>query len=113
MGMNNWHIIGIEDSDGEPCECCGTACPKRRVILSDGDQEIRFGSTCAALRVMGNRKASSVAVTIAHAQVASLARKWIAAGHTLAVVQEGIARRFGRSSEVRNGRLCIVGIGEV
>ncbi len=58
--MEGWRVLGIEESDGELCECCGTACPKRRVVLNNGDMDVRYGVVCAAqmLRPSGKRKPS-------------------------------------------------------
>lgn len=58
--MESWKVIGIEDSDGERCECCGTRCPKRRVVLSNGHAEMRYGVNCAAIAVFGNKERLSV-----------------------------------------------------
>lgn len=56
---SEWRVLGVEDSDGDQCECCGTACPKRRVVLTNGHEDRRFGSLCAALAVKGRRDASA------------------------------------------------------
>lgn len=100
----NWTILGIEESDGERCECCGVCCPKRRVVLSDGHQDVRYGSSCAAFKLLGNKKAGSVKVITAKATAADLARKWLLAGHTAEVVAKGVWNRFGFLTTARDGR---------
>jgi len=54
--MLNWKVLGLEASDGERCECCGTCCPKRRVVLTSGGEERRYGTACAAFLLLGSRK---------------------------------------------------------
>lgn len=58
---STWRVLGIEDSDGDRCECCGTPCPKRRVVLrpADGGEDRRFGSMCAAMALRGVRDAKA------------------------------------------------------
>lgn len=46
--MSKWTYAGIEESDGQACECCGTPCPKARVVLRSEDGEfLKVGSTCS------------------------------------------------------------------
>lgn len=48
-------VLGIEQSDGERCDCCGTPCPKRRVALDNGFEVRKFGVSCAALALTGSK----------------------------------------------------------
>ena len=109
----NWTILGLECSDGERCECCGACCPKRRVVLTDGEQEVRYGSSCAAFKLLGNKKAGSVKVITVKATAADLARKWLMAGHTAEVVAKGIWNRFGFFAYPKDGGVDIQGVGLV
>lgn len=109
----NWTILGLECSDGDKCECCGASCPKRRVVLSNGEQEVRYGSSCAAMKLLGNKKAGSVKVITTKATAAGLARKWIKAGHSAEVVAKGIGKRFGYMATATQYGVEIPGIGLV
>lgn len=51
--MSNLRVIGIEESNSERCECCGTKCPKRRIVLTDGINDFRYGTQCAAMTLLG------------------------------------------------------------
>lgn len=42
-----YRIIGIND-EVTTCECCGRSNLKCTVVLTDGEQEVRFGRDCAA-----------------------------------------------------------------
>lgn len=53
-------LLGIEDSDGQQCECCGAVCPKRRVVLDNGFEVRRLGSKCAAMALTGSKSKFSV-----------------------------------------------------
>jgi hypothetical protein len=77
-------FMGIESSDGEQCECCGTPCPRRRVVVRSecGDYR-RLGSTCAALalRPRDAAKAKTEEATFVRQQRAiDKARKYLADG---------------------------------
>lgn len=113
MTAINWKFLGTEESDGEACECCGCRCPKRRVVLTDGHQDVRYGSSCAAYKLLGNKKASSVKIITAKASAADLARKWLVAGHTAEVVAKGIWNRFGFRTKAINGTVDIDSVGIV
>lgn len=108
--MTNWKILGIEDSDGERCECCGTCCPKRRIVLTDGQSEVRYGSSCAAFKLIGNKKASSNSLVILQARGVSLAKKWLASGHRAKVVANDLRVRELNARE-RDGGVEIDGVG--
>lgn len=43
----NWKVLGKND-EVTTCECCGRANLKLTVVLTDGEQEVRFGRDCAA-----------------------------------------------------------------
>ena len=110
---SNWTIAGIEDSEGQACECCGCSCPKRRIVLKNGEQEVRYGSSCAAFKLIGNKKAGSVKALTQAASAASIARKWLAAGHSPEVVAKGIWNRFGFLSSAKGNAVDIDGVGIV
>lgn len=84
--MKCWKVLGIEESDGERCECCGTRCQKRRIVLSDGVNDYRYGTNCAALKVYGSK---------AHISVDKVLRK----GKAERYVSRQIAK-FGKGEEV-------------
>lgn len=44
-------VVGIESSDGDPCDCCGTRCPRRRVVIFDDEscEHQKFGVVCAGM----------------------------------------------------------------
>jgi len=113
MSQNKWTVKGIECSDGEKCECCGASCPKRRVVLSDGEQEVRYGASCAAYKLLGSKKAGSVKTITTQASAAELARKWLNAGHSPEVVAKGIWNRFGFPTQAKEGGVNIASIGLV
>ena len=97
-----WTPVGIEDSDGERCECCGTVCPKRRVVLTDGDFEQRLGSSCAALRVAGVR--STKAAKLIESQAADAYRRRMDARTGRVVNFRGETIFTGTAGEVRTRR---------
>lgn len=49
-------VIGLECSEGDKCECCGASCPRKRVVLQTPEGEVRYGTQCAAYKLLGNRK---------------------------------------------------------
>ena len=51
--MNHHKLVGVESSDGQPCDCCGTPCPKRRVLVHNthADVTLKLGAVCAAKRL--------------------------------------------------------------
>jgi len=54
--ITQFTVAGIEDSDGERCECCGTRCPKRRIVLMDSDGSYhKYGSSCASFAITGKK----------------------------------------------------------
>lgn len=111
--MARYVIMGIEDSDGDPCECCGTPCPKRRVVLRDisSGEDRRYGSTCAAYAMLGSRGRKSAQALNRNAEIVQYARKWHAAGRSLEIVARGIWNRFGRQLTVRPNGIEVVGVG--
>lgn len=109
--QSNWKILGVEESDGECCECCGASCPKRRIVLTNGEGELRFGSSCAAYKLMGSKKSGDVKVITEKAKVANLAKKWLVAGHSIEIVAKGIRNRFGYTTIAINGGVDISSIG--
>lgn len=93
--MSTYRILGLECSDGERCECCGAVCPKRRIVLSNGESEVRYGSQCAAMALLGRKvKASEEKVLVGQAQAADYARKWLAAGRKPQDIANAIRVRF-------------------
>lgn len=50
-----WTIKGINDEQ-TACDCCGRTNLKKTVVLSNGEQEVRFGSECAARRLSCTKK---------------------------------------------------------
>lgn len=76
--MERWKVLGIEESDGERCECCGTRCPKRRIVLSDGVKDYRYGTNCAAIKVHGNKTRLSADEVIRKAKAVSYVERQIA-----------------------------------
>ena len=78
-------VVGIESTDGaneNGCECCGTPCPKRRVVLMDDNGDVhKFGCVCADFAVNGTRRSQSVATTAMRAEVERLAREKAQASH--------------------------------
>jgi hypothetical protein len=107
-----WRVVGIEDSDGDRCECCGTPCPKRRIVLDDGNATRRFGSSCAALAVLGKKSRSNLCRIEAYARANSYAAKWISqygkSPDVLSRIASAIRVRFC-DAHVRNGELVIGG----
>ena len=107
-----WRVVGIEDSDGDRCECCGTPCPKRRIVLDDGNATRRFGSSCAALAVLGKKSRSNFRRIEAYASANSYAAKWINhygnSPEVLSRIASAIRVRFC-DAYVRNGELVIGG----
>jgi len=45
--MSKWKILGKND-EVTVCECCGKANLKLTVVMTDGEQEVRYGRDCAA-----------------------------------------------------------------
>lgn len=45
--FTKYRILGIND-EVTTCECCGRTGLKCTVVLTDGEQEVRFGRDCAA-----------------------------------------------------------------
>ena len=111
--MSNWKILGLECSDGQKCECCGACCPKRRVVLTNGEAEVRYGASCAAFKLVGNKKAGSTKSITEKATAAQLAKKWLASGHAPEVVATGIWNRFGYPCTATPGGVTISGIGAI
>jgi hypothetical protein len=88
--MNNAKFLGIESSDGEPCDCCGTACPRRRVVIENESGIRRLGSTCASLALRPRDVAkiqSESAVHDRQERAIAAARKHLSGGMTLAAVR--------------------------
>ncbi len=88
-----YRMVGIEDSDGDACDCCGTACPKRRIVLeplNDAGNYLRLGSTCAAL-ALGSKSS-----TIGKAEASALkrARRILDAGYTREQAAEALMRLY-------------------
>jgi hypothetical protein len=67
--FDNITVKGIEAADGEPCENCGAACPKRRVVIDMDGEIVRYGVVCAAHTVHGNSRTLSKRAVITLAQV--------------------------------------------
>lgn len=105
-----WRILGIND-EVTTCECCGKSGLKCTVVLTNGESEVRYGRQCAAHAVHGNKKASSVKQIDAASQAASLARKWLQAGHKTVDVAKGIWNRFGFRTGAVDGGVDIDGVG--
>lgn len=80
-------VVGIENTDGNPaaaCECCGTNCPKRRVVLADDNGDFRFyGVVCADLAVRGSavKRSHATATAAIESEVARLDRERREANH--------------------------------
>jgi hypothetical protein len=106
-------IRGFEDSDGERCECCGTPCPKRRVVLRrlDGGEDVRYGSQCAALALRGSRDRKATESIDREAEIVGRVRRWAEAGYGLDRIAKGIAARFGRAIDIRPNGIHVDGIG--
>jgi hypothetical protein len=104
-GQTEYRILGIEESDGDPCECCGTRCPKRRVVLTDGHTDLRYGVHCAALAVYGDKSYSKTL----HRQAKALAfaRKTLRAGYGPRDTGTAVWNRFGFTYRVHYDRLQI------
>lgn len=100
-------ILGIND-DVTTCECCGKSNLKKTVVLElDGGGEVHYGTDCASRAIHGNNKAGNKKSIDTLARAASLARKWLAAGHAAEIVATGIGKRFGYQTQAENGRLSI------
>ena len=111
--MGNYRFLGIEASDGDACDCCGTTCPRRRVVVETESGDIRrLGSTCAsfALRPRDIAKIKSESATHDRQERAiAAARKHLAAGIALPAVRNRLGC-FVRA-EIRDG--VIVAIRQV
>jgi hypothetical protein len=44
---SNWRILGIND-EVTTCECCARQNLKKVVVITNGDEERRYGTVCAA-----------------------------------------------------------------
>lgn len=112
-----YRFVGIEDSDGQPCECCGTRCPKRRVVLrkADSGEFVRFGSMCAALATLGRKSAKNNATTLRNACIAAEVSAWRRAGSPdYAPLYRCLWQRFGVSCRVLpTGEVDVAGVGLV
>lgn len=110
--LGTWRVVGIEDSDGDRCECCGTPCPKRRIVLDDGHATRRFGTSCAALAVLGKKSRRNASLVEAYAKAHSYAKKWINhygnSPEVLSRIAAAISVRFC-DAYVRDGELVIGG----
>ena len=106
-----WKILGVECCDGDRCECCGAVCTKRRVVLEREGNIVRFGTQCAALRVLGDKKSGSVKSVMTSAKAASAARLWLKAGHSPEVVSKAIWNKYGFSTRPSGSGVDINGIG--
>ena len=102
-------FLGIESSDGDPCDCCGTPCPKRRTVVRTEAGDIRkLGSTCAALtlRPSDRRKAHAEEAAFGRIERAkSKARKWLADGFSLDRVRNWLGCYV--RCEVREGSIVM------
>lgn len=112
---SQYEIMGFEDSDGERCECCGTPCPKRRVVLRrlDGGDDVRYGSQCAAMALRGSRDRKATEAVNREAEIVGRVRRWAEAGHGLDKIGKGVAARFGRATNICPSGIHIDGIGLV
>lgn len=59
-----WKILGIND-EVTVCECCARRNLKKTVILSNGDEERRYGTACAA-KALGRKEAHVKAEAIGY-----------------------------------------------
>jgi hypothetical protein len=110
--QSNWKVIGIEESDGERCECCGACCPKRRVVLTDGDREVFYGTSCASYRLLGSKEHRVTQMVLNQARAASFAREYLAKGFKPSLVANSIRVKFCSAWE-RDGGVEIQGVGLV
>lgn len=47
---SNWKVLGTSD-EILTCGCCGKTNLKKTVVLTNGEEEVYFGTECAALRM--------------------------------------------------------------
>lgn len=79
--MTCYKILGYEESETSCCECCGTRCPKMRVVLQamDGGPTLRYGRQCAALKMKTKvaivEKRAKAALEIARKESVEAARE--------------------------------------
>ena len=93
-------VAGIEDSDGERCECCGTRCPKRRVVLMDSNGSfVKYGSSCAAYALTGSKKNKGDVER--EARVISTIHRWSDRGFDAKTIRSGIWNKFGVSMDIK------------
>lgn len=97
---SKWTVLGKSD-EVTTCECCGKSNLKATVVMTDGEQDVRYGRDCAAQSLLGNNKAGSVKVVEAVATAIDYARKWLkhTPKHTAAVVANAIRVRWTGCSE--------------
>lgn len=87
-------ILGIT-ADVTTCECCGRTNLKKTVALETDGRQVHFGVDCAALAMRGSKKSRERKAVESEASAMSLAAKWVAAGHSVEAVCQGIWNRFG------------------
>lgn len=107
--MNNAKFLGIESSDGELCDCCGTPCPRRRVVVENESGIRRLGSTCASLTLRPRDVAkikSESAVHDRQERAIAAARQHLSGGMTLAAVRNRLGC-FMRT-DIRDGVIIAI-----
>lgn len=67
--MTAYRILGSND-EVTTCECCGRSGLKKTVVLTNGEQEVRYGTECAARAMKVGKRDVEAGVKSAAADVA-------------------------------------------
>lgn len=74
--MTAYRILGIND-EVTTCECCGRSGLKKTVVLTNGEQEVRYGTECAARAMQVGKREVESGVKSATAEASRVRREQI------------------------------------